>query len=88
MTDEWREAILGHLWDQLKEQFYEGPLFSGVASSDKDPSSEREHVSRGQSLASGRGSVKQRPNHPNSAAQTGVLRHILLYLIFYFIFNF
>jgi hypothetical protein len=38
---------------------------------------EPRHVRCRQSLASGRGCVKQRPNQPNSAAQTAVLSHMV-----------
>jgi hypothetical protein len=36
----------------------------------------------GQRVGSGRSCVKQRPNQPNSAAQTAVLSHIVLFYYF------
>jgi len=55
------------------QQFLGGDaVFGGVVAL-----SEPRHVRCGQSLASGRDCVKQRPNQPNSAAQTAVLSHMV-----------
>ncbi len=49
--------------EDSNHQFLGGTRFPGVVAP-----SEPRHVRCGQSLASGRGCVKQRPNQPNSAA--------------------
>ena len=78
MTDERRGAWISEIENE-ERLFREGRGFLGVdCGSDNNPLSERGHVGCGQSLTSGPSCVKQRPNHPNSAAQTAVLRHIVL----------